>query len=359
MKKTIIISAALVALAVAAGGGAYWWQVGRFIESTDNAYVEADISAVSPKVQGYVHEIRVGDNQRVRAGDVLVTIDDRDFAAKLTQAQAQLAQQQAAITTIEHQIVQQQSMIAEAEATVASAEADRLRAQQDFVRYRELEQTAAASRQRLETAQADARKSEAALAKAKAALVAERNRLPVLESQRQEAMAKRGQLEATVELARIDLDDTVIRAPVDGVIGNRSVQIGQLVKPGTQLLVVVPLPEVHVVANFKETQLARMRAGQQVTITVDAFPGSRIAGEVESFAPASGSEFSLLPPENATGNFTKIVQRLPVRIAVPAGGALAGLLRPGLSVEVAVDTRGDAGERLGAAMPATRTAGLR
>lgn len=306
-----------------------------------------------------MREVRVADNQRVKAGDVVVTIENRDFAAKVAQAQAQLAQQQAAIATIENETVQQQSMIAQAEAAVASAEADRLRAQQDLVRYRELTQSAAASRQRLETAEAEAHKGEAALAKAKAALVAERNRLPVFESQKQEAAAKRDQLQAALELARIDLDDTVIRAPVDGVIGNRSVQLGQLVKPGTQLLAVVPLPEIYVVANFKETQLDRMRAGQTVTISVDAFPNSRITGKVESFAPAGGSEFSLLPPENATGNFTKIVQRLPVRIAVPAGNALSGLLRPGLSVEVAVDTRGDAGELLGVAAPATRTAGLR
>jgi membrane fusion protein (multidrug efflux system) len=360
MKRTFAIVLALAALAAGGAGGLYWWQAGRFLESTDNAYVEADISVVSPKVQGYVRDVRVSDNQRVAAGDVLVTIDDRDFAARAAEAEAQLQAQQAAVGTIDREIVQEQAVIAEAEAAVASADADRRRAQQDLARYRLLTEKMAASQQRLETAEAEARKSDAGLTKAKAALAAERNRLPVLDSEKREAEAKLAQLRAALELARIDLEDTVIRAPVDGVVGNRSAQIGQLVKPGTQLLAVVPLPNVYVVANFKETQVERMRVGQTVSIAVDAFPGSAIEGRVESFAPASGSEFSLLPPENATGNFTKIVQRLPVRIAVPATNTLAGLLRPGLSVVAEVDTRSPGGALLGS-LPAlaTRTASAR
>jgi membrane fusion protein, multidrug efflux system len=359
MKRTAVIVLALIVVAAGGAGGFYWWQTGRFLESTDNAYVQADISIVSPKIQGYVREVRVSDNQRVAAGDVLVAIDDRDYAARRAQAEAQIAAQQAAVGTIEREIVQEQAMITEAEAAVASAEADRLRAQQDLARYRMLTEKMAASQQRLETAEADARKGDAALVKAKAALAAERNRLPVLDSQKQEAQAKLDQLHAALDLARIDLEDTVIRAPIDGVVGNRSVQVGQMVKPGTQLLAVVPLPNVYVVANFKETQVERMRVGQAVSIAVDAFPGSAITGTVESFAPASGSEFSLLPPENATGNFTKIVQRLPVRIAVPATNPLAGLLRPGLSVVAEVDTRG--GGALLGSLPAlaTRTASAR
>jgi membrane fusion protein, multidrug efflux system len=360
MKRTVAIILAVGALAAGGAGGVYWWQVGRFLESTDNAYVEADISVVSPKIQGYVREVRVSDNQRVAAGDVLVTIDDRDFAARRAEAEAQLAAQQAAVGTIDREIVQEQAVIAEAQAAVASAEADRLRAQQDLARYRLLTEKMAASQQRLETAEAEARKSDAALVKAKAALAAERNRLPVLDSQKQEAEAKLAQLRAALDLARIDLEDTVIRAPIDGVVGNRRAQMGQLVKPGTELLAVVPLRNVYVVANFKETQVERMRVGQKVSIAVDAFPGSAIDGTVESFAPASGSEFSLLPPENATGNFTKIVQRLPVRIAVPATNPLAGLLRPGLSVVAEVDTRSPGGALLGS-LPAlaTRTASAR
>jgi membrane fusion protein (multidrug efflux system) len=362
MKRTILIAFALLVIAAGAWGGVHWWRVGRFIESTDNAYIQADTATVSPKIQAYVREVRIADNQRVAAGDVLVVLEDRDFAAKVAQAQAQIEQQQAAISTFDNEIAQEHSMVAQADATVSSAEADRLRTQQDLVRYRELAQSAAASRQRLETAEADAHKNDAALAKAKAALAAERNRLPVLATQKQEAVAKIGQLEAALELARIDLEATRIRAPIDGIVGNRSVQPGQLVKAGTQLLAVVPLPDVYVVANFKETQLQRMRPGQHAVIAADAFPGSEIIGTVESFSPASGSEFSLLPPENATGNFTKIVQRLPVRIAVPAGNPLAGLLRPGLSVTVAVDTRDGQGAAIGGLLGAdapTHTASAR
>ncbi|HYM02655.1 MAG TPA: HlyD family secretion protein, partial [Stellaceae bacterium] len=315
------------------------------IESTDNAYVQGDISPVSPKIQGYVREVRVVENQRVKAGDVLVTIEDRDYAAKVAQAEAQVDQQKAAIATFDNEITQEQAVIDQAVASVASAEADRVRTQLDLQRYRQLAQSETASRQRLESAEADARKNDAALVRAKAAVTAERGRLPVLGTQKQEAAAKLAQLQAALDLARIDLDDTVIRAPIDGVVGNRSVQVGQLVKAGTQLLAVVPLPQVYITANFKETQLARMRPGQKASIAIDAFPDQPITGTVESFAPASGSEFSLLPPENATGNFTKIVQRLPVRIAVPADNPLSGLLRPGLSVVVDVDTRDDAANR--------------
>jgi membrane fusion protein (multidrug efflux system) len=341
MKRTLLIALLLLALAGAGAGGWYWWTEGRFFESTDNAYVQSDISPVAPKIQGYVHEVRVVENQRVAAGDVLVVIEDRDYAAKAAAARAQVEEQRAAIATIDAEITQQGSMIDQAVASVASAEADRVRTELDLTRYRGLAKTRVASEQRLETAQAEAHKNDAALAKAEAALAAEQNHLPVLAGQKQEAAAKLGQLQAAFDLARIDLDDTVIRAPVAGVVGNRSVQIGQLVKPGTQLLSVVPLLDVYVVANFKETQLAHMRPGQKVTIAVDAFPDADLTGTVESFAPASGSQFSLLPPENATGNFTKIVQRLPVRIAVPADNPLRGLLRPGLSVVVDVDTRAD------------------
>jgi membrane fusion protein, multidrug efflux system len=347
MRKAIFLVILVAALIGAGMGGAYWWRTGRFIESTDNAYIMADISPVNPKIQGYVREVLVADNQRVHAGDVLIRIDDRDYAAKVAQAEAQVAQQKAALVTIDQQIVQERAMVDQAEAAVTSAEADRLRTQLDRTRYRELAQSEAASKQRLETAEADARKNEAALLRAKAALVAEREHLPVLQSQRREGEGKLAQLEAALELARIDLADTIIRAPVDGTVGNRSVQVGQLVKPGNQLLSVVPLPSVYITANFKETQLARMRPGQSVEIEIDAFPGSAIAGKVESFSPASGSQFSLLPPENATGNFTKIVQRLPVRIAVAPDNALQGLLRPGLSAVVTVDTRDKGGVALG------------
>jgi membrane fusion protein (multidrug efflux system) len=200
-----------------------------------------------------------------------------------------------------------------------------------------------ASRQRFEQAEADARKAEAALAKSRAAFAAEQNQLAVLRSQQREEEAKLQQARANLQITQNDLDNTVIRAPMSGVAGNRAGQIGQYVKPGTQLLSLVPLPRVYVTANFKETQLTRMRLGQVAEVWVDAYPDLTLEGRIESFAPASGAQFSLLPPDNATGNFTKIVQRVPVRIALPANGPLAGLLRPGLSVTVSVDTR-EAGE---------------
>jgi membrane fusion protein (multidrug efflux system) len=235
----------------------------------------------------------------------------------------------------------QRAMIEQAQATVQSAEADLNRARLDYQRYVALTTSDFASRQRFETAQADSRKAEAALGKARAALVAEENQLVVLASQQREEEARLLQARASLQLTKNDLDNTIIRAPVGGVAGNRAGRVGQYVKPGTQLLSLVPLPYVYVTANFKETQLTHMRPGQSAQISVDAYPDQRLVGRIESFAPASGAQFSLLPPDNATGNFTKIVQRVPVRIALPAEGPLSRLLRPGLSVTVSVDTRAE------------------
>jgi len=344
MRKFVVLGVLLLVLAGASIFGYRWWTVGRFFETTDDAYVRSDISIVSPKVEGYVADVRVIENQQVKAGDVLVVIDPRDYQARAAQSEATVAAEKATIQTIDSRLTLQQSMIAQAQATVQSAEADLHRAQQDFDRYRNLLRDDYASRQRYETAEADARKGEAALAKARAALSAEQNQLGVLQAQRKEEEAKLQQSQASLDLARINLADTVIKAPVDGIVGNKGVQLGQYVKGGTQLLAVVPLPSVYVTANFKETQLTHMRPGQSVEIAVDAFPDHRIGGRVESFAPASGAMFSILPPENATGNFTKIVQRVPVRIAVPLDGPLTGLLRPGLSVVVSVDTRTEGDE---------------
>src|SRR5712672_4699377 len=230
-------------------------------------------------------------------------------------------------------------MIDQAAAGVKSAEADWSRAQQDYKRYSSLMTSDFASRQRFEQAEADARKAEAALAKSRAAYAAEQNQLAVLQSQRREEEARLQQARANLQLAKNDLENTVIRAPISGVAGNGAGQVGQYVKPGTQLLSLVPLPRVYVTANFKETQLTRMRPGQLAGVSVDAYPDRPLHGQVESFAPGSGAQFSLLPPDNATGNFTKVVQRVPVRIAVPADGPLVRLLRPGMSVIPTIETR--------------------
>jgi len=339
MRKAAFLLVLAVVLALGAGGGWYWWTVWRFEESTDDAYVQSDITVISPKIEGYIKAVPVDDNQRVKKGQPLVVIDEEDFAAKVAQADAAVGSEEAAVDTDDSRLDLQRAMIEQATAEVAAAAAEKTRADQDYQRYQALMASDVASRQRFETARADAVKAAAALAEKRAALVAATGTLRLLRAERDEEKAKRRQAQATLDLAKNDLANTVIRAPVDGVTGNGSAEPGQYVKPGEQLMVVVPLPSVYVTANFKETQLTHMRPGQPAEILVDAYPDHPIRGRVESFAPASGAEFSLLPPDNATGNFTKIVQRVPVRIWVPTGGPLAHLLRPGLSVTVTVDTK--------------------
>jgi membrane fusion protein, multidrug efflux system len=338
MRKKIGVAAALLAFFALAYGGWYWWTVLRFWESTDDAYVASDVSVISPKIEGYIREVRVRENQVVEKGAVLFVIDDSDLAAREAQAEAAVATEEAAVETFRSRLDFQEAMIGQAQADLAAAEADAVRAQQDYKRYGELMTTDYASRQRYEQAQADARKTAAAVTKSRAALAAAESELNVLKSQEREEKARRQQARANLRLAQNDLANTVIWAPVAGVVGNRVGQIGQYVKPGTELASLVPLPRVYVTANFKETQLTRMRLGQPAEVSVDAYPDHQIEGWVESFAPGSGAEFSLLPPDNATGNFTKIVQRVPVRIGLPASGPLVSLLRPGLSVTVSVDT---------------------
>jgi membrane fusion protein (multidrug efflux system) len=340
LRKVLFVILSVVVLALGVSGGWYWWNVLRFLQSTDDAYVQSDISLISPKVEGYIKEVRVADNQEVAEGSVLFVIDDRDFAAKVAQAEAAVATEEAMVATYGSRLDLQRAMIEEAQATLDSVEADLSRAQRDFTRYSALMSSDFASRQRFEQAQADSRKAEAAVAKSRASLAAAQNQLAVLRSQRHEEEGRRQQARATLQLARNDLENTVIRAPVSGIAGNRAGQVGQYVKAGTQLLSLVPLSRVYVTANFKETQLTHLRPGQLAEVSVDAYPDLQIEGRIESFAPASGAQFSLLPPDNATGNFTKIVQRVPVRIALPANGPRAGLLRPGLSVTVTIDTRG-------------------
>ncbi len=341
MRTKIVAGLVVLGLAAGAWGGWYWWNTLRFLQSTDDAYIRSDVTVISPRVEGYIKEVRVGDNEEVAAGDVLFVIDDADFAAKAAQAEAAVFAEEAVIATFDSRTQLQHAMIDQAEAAVKSAEADQSRTQLDFKRYSALMTSDFASRQRFEQAQADARKAEAETLKARAALAAEQNRLVMLHSQRREEEARLLQARANLRLARIDLEDTVIRAPVAGVVGNRAGQVGQYVKPGTLLLSLVPLPKVYVTANFKETQLTHIRPGQRAEVLVDAYPDHPIVGRVDSFAPGSGAQFSLLPPDNATGNFTKIVQRVPVRIALPNEGQLTRLLRPGLSVTVTIDTRSE------------------
>jgi membrane fusion protein, multidrug efflux system len=338
VKLAIRLVLVLIVAAGAAGGGAYWWKTARFQESTDNAYVEGDISVISPLIEGKVAAVPVGDNQAVKAGDVLVAIEDDDYRAKVAEAEASRAAVEASIATIDSQIIWQQTKIDQIVAQQRSAGAELTRAKTVYDRYKKLIEGKVIGTQDLDEATAAYVKAQAAISETSAQLHAEQTQLGVYQASRKEAEAKQMEAVATLKLAEINLDRTVIKAPIDGVVGNRGVRVGQYVRAGTQLLSLVPT-DVHVVANFKETQLDRMRPGQQVTISVDAFPSETLIGTVESFAPASGAEFSLLPAENATGNFTKIVRRVPVRIALPENNPLHGLLRPGLSVVVDIDTR--------------------
>jgi membrane fusion protein (multidrug efflux system) len=342
MRNAAVIIVVSVLAVLGAGTFWHWWTVWRFQESTDDAYVQSDTTTISPKLEGYLKEVPIRDNQAVAAGQVLFVIDDRDFAARVTLAEAAVATQEAAVETYERRLELQRAMIDQTKAEVASAEAEQARAERDYQRYRQLMTSDYASRQRFETAQAENEKAAAGVAQKQASVVAALGTLRVLRAQRDEEKAKRQQARASLAMARNDLDNTVIRAPVAGVVGNRAGRVGQYVKPGTQLMSLVPLPYVYVTANFKETQLTRMRPGQRVDISVDAYPDQPLIGIIESFSPASGAQFSLLPPDNATGNFTKIVQRVPVRIALPAEEPLTRLLRPGLSVTVTVETRGEA-----------------
>ncbi len=345
----------IAALIAGAFYGVHWWTVGRFLESTNDAYVRADMVVMSPRVSGYVTAVAVQDNQRVKAGAVLVQIDDRDYRAKVAGAQAAvdaakatLAADRAAIANIDAQTAQQNSVIAQAEAQVRSAEADAERTGLDYRRYQNLARQQVASRQRLENASADYTKAEAAIARTRASVAAQKGLLPVLRTQRQQAQAHLEQTQAALQcadaalrLARIDLENTAIRAPTDGVIGQRVVRVGQFLEPGQPILAVVPLQAAYVVANYKETQIGHMHPGQPAEVVVDTFSDTTLHGRVLSFSPASGSQFALLPPDNATGNFTKIVQRIPVKIGLDADGPFAGRLRPGMSVTATVDTRED------------------
>jgi membrane fusion protein (multidrug efflux system) len=342
MTSSTRIALSLLAVAAITGGaigGHWWWKTGRFQVSTDNAYVAGDIAVVSPQIDGYVAAVLVGDNQVVKTGDILVRIEDRDFTARLDQANAAIATAKANVATINSQIAYQQARVAQAQAQLEAGNAEARRAQQQYDRYTKLVNDKVISRQEFDDAEATLVKSKADVIRSAAAINAEQAQLIVIRAQLKEAEAKVGETLARAELTANDLTKTVIRAPIDGVVGNRGVRVGHYVKSGAQLLSLVPT-NVYILANFKETQLTDMRQGQKVEIKVDAYPGIALTGEVESFAPASGALFSLLPAENATGNFTKIVQRLPVRIKVASDNPLQGVLRPGLSVEARVDTFG-------------------
>jgi membrane fusion protein (multidrug efflux system) len=338
--KHLSIGAASVLLIAAAGGyGNHYWRTGRFLVSTDDAYVAAHSVLIGPKVSGYLSEAPVDDNQPVKAGEILARIDPRDYQTALDQARANVAAAQAAIEALNQQIAQQALVVQQGRHQVASDQAALVYSAQDFQRYTQLAKDGWGTVQRSQQAQADIREKDAALQHDIAVVSAAERQIGVLQAQVTQATATLAQLQAMQHQAELNLSYTNITAPVDGTVGARTLRVGQYVQAGTQLMAVVPLQAVYIVANYKETQLTEVRPGQPVTIDVDTFPGAKVTGHVESLAPASGQEFALLPPDNATGNFTKIVQRIPVKIVVDANDKLAHLLRPGMSVEPTIDTK--------------------
>ncbi|UMY18687.1 HlyD family secretion protein [Methylobacterium organophilum] len=346
-----LVLTALLAAALAGGGyeGWQWWTVGRFFVATDDAYVQADISVLAAKISGYLQAVPVVNGQSVKQGDVIARLDDGDYRLALQAAQDKLATQESTIARIGRQAEAAQAQVGQSAAQVEAARADAVRAAADYVRATQI-QADYVAKSRIDQAKADRDRTEAAVKGAEAALVAAKANVDVLQAQKREAENLAAELRTAADRARRDLDFTVIRAPFDGVVGNKAVEAGAYVAPGSRIAALVPLQSVRVDANFKETQVERVRPGQPVHIHVDAYPDRDIVGTVEFLSPASGSVFSLLPPDNATGNFTKIVQRLPVRVHVPDDVAREGLLRPGLSVVVRVDTRE------GAQAPLLRTA---
>jgi membrane fusion protein (multidrug efflux system) len=341
-RKRLILLLVLLAIAGGAGYKGYdWYTRTRFLVSTDDAYVKADMAVIAAKVSGYISSVSVSDNQSVRTGDLLASIDNGDYKLAVDAARRKVETQNSTIGRIAAQVAAQAPVIEQARAQLASAEADSLRAAAEYERANNLLRTFNATPQRVEQARADRDRTTAAVTSARAAISGATATLAVLQAQKIEAESTRAELQTALERAERDLSFTEVKAPFDGVIGNKAVQPGQYVQTGTRLLALVPLDSAYVEANFKETQLGALKPGQRVSISVDAYSDKPIEGRVESFAPASGSQFSLLPPENATGNFTKIVQRVPVRIKVPPEIARAGHLRPGLSVVVEVHTRDD------------------
>ncbi|MBD9453362.1 HlyD family secretion protein [Rhizobium sp. RHZ02] len=338
VKRAILAAAFLAGAPFVADYGHHYWTVGRFIESTDDAYVKADYTTVAPKVSGYVAAVLVGDNDAVEAGQVLAKIDDRDHQAALSQVKADVKAATAAITNLDAQIELQQSIIGQARATIDASLATLDFARSDAARSQRLITNGVGTQSRAEQSQSLRDQAQAALERDRAALVAAEKKVPVLQTQREQAVAQRERAAAAQHQAELNLSYTQIIAPVDGTVGARTIRVGQFVTSGTQLMAVVPLHSVYVVANFKETQLTHVRAGQPVEVKVDSFPDVEIKGHVDSISPASGLEFSLLPPDNATGNFTKIVQRIPVKIVID-DEKVSGLLRAGMSVEPEIDTK--------------------
>jgi membrane fusion protein (multidrug efflux system) len=346
--RIILLVIAVVVIIAGVAWFLRYQSFGKYQQSTDDAYVQADGTTVSPKVAGYVEQVFVIDNQSVKKGDPLVRIDARDYRSQAAQSQAQIDVSRATAAGVEAQIAEQQAAIAQAQAQLAAARTDAAFAAGEVARYVPLVQTGAETRQQLAQLRSQAAQANDKVASARAALVSAQRRVGTLRAQVKQALAQGEGARAQLDAANTNLGATVIRAATDGRIGDKTVRVGQYVQAATRLMTIVPTRDVYIAANFKETQLGLMRVGQRVTVEVDALPGVDIPGRVASISPGTGAQFSVLPPQNATGNFTKIVQRVPVRIAISPGPETLALLVPGMSVDVSVDTRSakDAGERI-------------
>ncbi|WP_454625673.1 HlyD family secretion protein [Bradyrhizobium cenepequi] len=339
-KRKFVMMGVLGLLAlVAVGYGVYWFVAGRFYISTDDAYVRANNTTLGARVSGHLAAILPVDNSIVRSGEVIFRIDDGDYRIAVDAARSKIATQQATIERIGRQVTALESAVEQAQAQLVSAEANLKRAGLDFDRQQALSTKGFASRATFEVSEASRDQGVAAVKSAQAAYDAARDNVEVTKAQQNEARATLAELRTQLAKAERDLDFATVRAPVDGTFSNRLVNVGDFIQAGQRLGNVVPLDEVFIDANYKETQLKRIRPGQSVTISVDAYGHRKFKGVVDSISPAAGSVFTLLPPDNATGNFTKIVQRLPVRIRVPKSVARQNMLRAGMSVYTTVDTR--------------------
>lgn len=333
----VIVALAFVALATLRFDE---WVGNAVVQTTNDAYVRAELTRLASRVSGEVLTVAVTDFQRVKAGDLLIQIDPADYEAQVAQSEAAVAAAQAVLDNLANQIELQYATIAQAEASRLSAEALEVEARQEQERQQSLTQTEAGTRQRLEQAVAGLAKAQADVRASRAVIAAQQHQLEVLQGTKKQRAADLDATKATLASAKLKLSYTKITAPFDGVVGERQVQPGDYVNIGTNLINVVPLPKVYVIANYKETQLTHVAPGQPVEITVDSFPRERLRGRVERIAPATGAQVALLPPDNATGNFTKVVQRIPVRIQLDDNQPLLARLVPGMSVVTRIDTKG-------------------
>jgi len=339
LRPLLYAAGGLAAITAGAYYGHQYWTVGRFEVSTDDAYVQADSTTIAPKVSGYIAKVLVGDNEPVKAGQLLAKIDDSDFRVALDQAEADVSAAKAQSLSKQATLAAQDAVIASAQATLGVAEATLTFAEQEDKRYSTLAASGYGTVKNAQQAASGIAVAHATVARDTAALDVARRQIDVLKAEAAQAEAASARAEAAEKQAELNLGYTSIVAPVDGVVGARTLRVGQYVQAGTQLMAVVPVASAYIVGNYKETQLTDVKAGQKVEIEIDTYPGRVFQGHVDSLSPASGQEFALLPPDNATGNFTKIVQRIPVKIVLDGNAAGGGVLRPGMSVTPTIDTK--------------------